>query len=181
VVIIAGVIGWSLPQSSSAWGVSETWSSEKMPVVSAAGIPEVTGFENIYIIAHGAYDPNENLSGHENMLSYQGQPAVIEGDGWNISIPYETPFDIVATAKGTAPDNLAYAAKENIRVQLVLSGAISWEENSPDVSKYVFENENYESHTGWIRVNFVFDNSGNGWTLRAGQSLDWTATLLCWG
>jgi len=180
VVVIAGILGGALSPPVPAWVTREVWTNENRPVALAGGVPEYTGFENIYIMAHGKYNQNENLSGNENIVKLQGQPAVIEGDGWNVSIPYETRFDIVPAARGKAPENMAYAAKENIRVHLVLSGAFSLDEYSPDNKKFVYENQGYGSPNGWLRLNFVFDNNGDGFVLRAGNSLNWTATLECW-
>jgi hypothetical protein len=107
-------------------------------------------------------------------------------EGWVGSIPYEIAFDIVWAARMETQDYdpvnyFAYVCRENMKVELGLSNAFNYLENSTNEMEYVFENLNYYSPSGWLRANIVFDNGGNGWVLKAGESWNFTGTLWAWG
>jgi hypothetical protein len=95
-------------------------------------------------------------------------------------LPYETSFDIIVAFKMKSPDSVAYARKENAKVEFSISNAFTYLENSTDLVEFVFENSNYGTTSGWIRVNARFDNDGNGWKLPAGASITLSATLWGW-
>jgi len=161
-------------------GAPATISLSGVPAIGFAdGIPTYSGIENIYIMQHktNSYDNTENLSGHENLQVYEGNTAVIEGTGLPPeNIPHENAFDIVVAVKGHT-DNMAYVVKENMYVRLVISGAISDDENTLGTEKrYVFE----DGTPIFIRVNHVFDNDGNGYTLNAGENIDLTVYYYCY-
>jgi hypothetical protein len=144
--------------------------------------------ENIYIMRHdwdydksswlGQYITNENLFD----TASESEPSLV--------VPYEVPFDFVVSLRADAENDvnkygfyvpLAYARKENIKVELEITGFASFLENSTDLIEYVFENYDYGLTTGYIRVNVVFDNNGNGWTIPAGGSLGYTIRYYLWG
>lgn len=181
VVVLAGVLGWSMATPvatpTSGWKIIEIRSTD-LPTVLAAGIPQTSGIENIHYMKTGSgYDKSENLTTYVGNSTYW--MATYTGSGWDGSVAYEVAFDVVVVVKGHS-DNMAYATKENLKAELGLSGDIVYSDNSTDLMEYVFENENYGSNAGWLRVNAVFDNNGNGWTLRAGDSAPFTVKLWQW-
>jgi len=76
---------------------------------------------------------------------------------------------------------LAYACKENIKAEFEWNSGFSYHENSTDLMECVFENQGYYSASGYLRVNAVFDNNGNGWKLQAGAYTIFTIKYWCWG
>jgi len=176
--IVSIALAWSL-QSSPPAGVPKVPTiSVGGSVVFAATTPagNASGIENIYIMEHGNYAKDENLSGHENIL------GVITSSGGSVSIPYETLFDIVVAVKAGS-DNMAYVVKENMKVELAASGSFTiTQENSADANEYVFENSGYGTTDGWLRANVVWDNAGNGYSLPADGSITLDpVNLWCWG
>jgi len=150
-------------------------------IAFAKGIPTYSGIENIYIMQRktNSYVNTTNLSNHENLQVYQGNKAVIEDTGLPAeNVPYENLFDIVVAVKGHK-ENMAYVVKENMYVRLVISGAFSDDVSTlTTLARYVFDND--VGPTNWIRVNHVFDNSGNGYKLRAGENISLTVYYYCY-
>jgi len=141
-------------------------------VVFAGGIPagNASGIENVYIIAHGTYTDTDNLSGNANIL------GVIEATTGSVNIAYETSFDIVVAVK-VGTDNMAYVSVDNMNVSLAASGSFTiTEENaggSANSHKATtpYENSGYGTTSGWLRINCVWDNNGNGYKLPANGSI----------
>jgi hypothetical protein len=136
-------------------------------VVFTGTIPTVSGIENIYIMDTGTYTKTNNLG-----TITTGRMGVIESSGTSCNIPYENSFDIVVAFRLQAPENAAYACKENARLELAASGSFTITlENAGFDNMRVFENSNYYQHSGWIRVNAVWDNGGSGYILPAGGTI----------
>ncbi|MEM2427514.1 MAG: hypothetical protein QXZ52_04870, partial [Candidatus Hadarchaeales archaeon] len=139
----------------------------------------LTGIENIYLMKHGTYYPGENLA--DNSLRWMG---VISHSGQTVTIRAYEVFDIVVAVRAKADgENLAYATKENIRVWLGASGAFTIPFNyAPDWKEYVFYSEGYGTPNGYLRMNVVWDNDGEGYLLFPGQEL-WIDNLILelWG
>jgi hypothetical protein len=167
------------------WRIAEVLSSDSPVYVFREHSSYI---ENIYAVRHDwDYDKTSSLDqylGNENLFD-----VATESDP-SLTVPYEVPFDFVVALRADAENDvnkygayvpLAYARVENIKVQLEISGFASFLENSIDLMEYVFENYNYGEPNGYIRVNVVFDNNGNGWTLPAGGSLSYTVTYYLWG
>ena len=142
-------------------------------VLIAAGIPDYSGIENVYIVdnSHAAGWDIDFGTYSENVL------GVITANEGTANIPYETGFKIVVAVKGHT-DNMAYVQKENLQVELAASGAFTiTQENSANDKEYVFA----ESAGVYIRVNVVWDNDGAGYTLPAGGSISLNPIRLwCW-
>lgn len=142
--------------------------------VYGAGIPQYSGIENVYIVkaTHGAGWSINFGANPENVL------GVITASGGSTNIPYNTPFVIVIAVKGSR-ENMAYVVKENLKVELAVSGSFSIPlENSPDSREYVFE----QVPNVYIRVNAVWDNNGNGYILPPAGSITLDPIRLwCWG
>ncbi|MFN4132752.1 MAG: hypothetical protein ACK4GQ_00040 [Candidatus Hadarchaeales archaeon] len=160
--------GWKLV---AMWGGDGSWFSLENP----------SGIENIYIMKHDSgYDKNSWLGQYVGDNNYCLD--VITGSGQTADIPYETPFDLVPAVKGDANDaSLAYASKENVKVELEWTAGFSWHDNSTDMIEYVFENSGYGTTTGYVRINAVFDNNGTGWKLPAGSYAGYTVRLWLGG
>ena len=185
VIIIVAAIG--------AWALYGTPAGEVSPIVGqpatisgstaggfafAGGIPTDSGIENIYIMQHGLFENTENLSGHDNLQTYSGNTAVIEDTGLAAeNVPYENSFDIVVAVKGHT-DNMAYVNVDNMYVRIVISNAFSDDENTLATGN-VFKFDNDATPT-WIRVNHLFDNGGNGYTLGAGDNISLSVTYYCY-
>jgi hypothetical protein len=140
-------------------------------------IPTYSGIENIYLMDTGTYTKTSDLG-----TTTTGRMGVITGSGLSASIPYENTFDIVVAFKVKAPENGAYAAKENGQIELTTSGGfIIGPENLPNDNEYIFASSGLGTPSGYVRVNAVWDNGGNGYTLRAGGTLTLSSVkLLCW-
>ncbi|MEW6221711.1 MAG: hypothetical protein AB1476_00095 [Candidatus Hadarchaeota archaeon] len=122
-----------------------------------------SGVENIYLMKHGIYNAGENLADNsqrwENVISESGQ--VVEVLAGNI-------FDIVVAARVIAPDNIVYLRKENMKVWLSVSGSFAIPYSyAPDEREYVFDASGYGTAAGYMRVNAVWDNDGEGYELPA--------------
>jgi hypothetical protein len=137
-------------------------------VVFTGIIPTYSGIENIYLMDTGTYTKTDNLG----LVTDGRRMGVIESSGGSTNIPYENTFDIVVAFKIQAPENAAYARKENARIELTVTGGFTiGPENLPNDNMWVCDNLNYGSHNGWARVNAVWDNGGNGYILPAGGQI----------
>jgi len=139
----------------------------------------LTGIENIYLMKHGRYDPRENLADNslrwENVISFSGQTVTVKAG---------EAFDIVVAVRAKADrENLAYARKEYVRVWLAARGAFTIPFGyAPDEREYVFYSEGYGSADGYLRMNVVWDNEGEGYVLGPGEELLLeNLTLELWG
>ena len=137
------------------------------------------GIENIYLMKHGQYDPRENLADNslrwENVISFSGQVVTVRAG---------EVFDIVVAVRAKADrKNLAYARKEYVRVWLAARGAFTIPfDYAPDEREYVFYSEGYGSPDGYLRMNVVWDNEGEGYVLLPGQELLLENVMLeLWG
>ena len=181
VIIVAAIGAWTFygPAGEVPIGQPATISVPTAAGIAfAGGIPIDTGIENIYIMQHGLFENTDNLSGHENLQTYQGDTAVIEASGADPeNIPYENAFDIVVAVKGHT-DNMAYVNKENMYVRIVTANAWVIDESSldNDSRRYDFE----DGTPTFIRTNHLFDNDGNGYTLAAGENIDLTVYYYCY-
>ena len=146
-------------------------------VVFTSGIPTYSGIENIYLMDTGTYTKTSDLG-----TTTTGRMGVITGTGLSATVPYENTFDIVVAFKVKAPENAAYAAKENAQIELTASGGFTiGPENSTNSNEYTFASSGENTTSGWIRVNAVWDNSGSGYKLPAGGSLSLSSVkLFCW-
>lgn len=185
-LIIVAVLSYTLPSNyTPQWRIAEVMSSDTPVYVFHEHSSYI---ENIYAIRHDwnydKYSCLDQYAGNENLFD-----VAIESDP-ALTVPYEVPFDFVVSLRADAENDvnknsqyypLAYARKENVKVQLQITGFASYLENSTDLMEYVFENYNYGQTTGYIRVNVVFDNNGNGWTMPAGGSLNYSVTYYLWG
>lgn len=195
-LLISALIGAGyLNEKNTHWRKIEVFGVGEVGIAYAANIPENSGIENVYIMKHGSYNPSENLCNNENIYD------VIEYSGDTGVLPYEVPFDIVVSVKIKADADylgdkaaaklVAYVNPDNMKVELITSGDITFAENSVDENEYAFENNcpftpgahNPGSGTpdDWARVNVIFDNYGNGFTIRAGGSFSYNITLWVWG
>jgi hypothetical protein len=144
---------------------------------------QYTGIEAIYLMKSGQYDINKNLEDNSALwaakISQSGQ--VVEVRAMQVSENGEILdngqiFDIVVTVRVKAPDNIAYLRKDNMRVWLSASGAFTipdvGEDNyAPDDRECVFENSGYGTTNGYMRVNVVWDNRGEGYLLSENTDL----------
>jgi len=139
----------------------------------------LTGIENIYLMKHGTYHPGENLA--DNSLRWVG---VISYSGQVLTVRANEVFDLVVAVRAKADkENLAYASKEYVRVWLGTSGAFTIPFGyAPDWKEYVFYSEGYGTADGYLRMNVVWDNEGEGYVLLPGQEL-WIDNLILelWG
>ena len=182
IIVIAAIGAWAL-YGAPAGEVTPPGQPATISVPTAAGlafaggIPTDSGIENVYIMQHGLFENDVDLSEHENLQVYQGNTAVIEDNGLPAeNVPYENYFDIVVAVKGHI-DNMAYVVKENMYVRVVISNAFSGDETTLSTGKRtVFA----ESAGTWIRVNHLFDNDGNGYKLGAGENIDLTVEYYCY-
>jgi hypothetical protein len=63
-------------------------------------------------------------------------------------------------------------SKESLSVVFKASGAFTIPlESSPDEKEFVFEEEGYGSDSGYMRLNVVWDNYGEGYELGENQDL----------
>lgn len=131
-------------------------------LVYGASIPTYSGIENIYIVKTGqTYTENFSGLGTDNVL------GTITSSSGSVNIPYNTNFVIVVAVKGH-DENMAYVQKENLKVELAISGSFTLaQENSTDAKEYQFAT----SAGVWIRMNVVWDNNGNYYQLAPGGSI----------
>jgi hypothetical protein len=129
---------------------------------------QYTGIENIYIMKYGQYDPLMPLDNQ-----YDNQDAVISQSGQTVDVTSSSLFEIVAAVRVKAPDNIAYVRVDNMQVVMGVSGAFIIPTDPPaDEYEHVFESEGYNSSSGYMRVNVVWDNNGEGYALQHGEDLD---------
>lgn len=138
---------------------------------------QYTGIEAIYLMKSGQYDPNKNLGDNSALwaakIAQSGQVVEVRAmqaaENGQILDSGQI-FDIVVTVRAEAPDNIAYLTEDNMRVWLSATGAFTipdvGEDNyAPDDREYVFENSGYGTAQGYMRVNVVWDNRGEGYLL----------------
>lgn len=135
------------------------------------------GIENVYFMdATKNYSLTQNLSGHENILKYQGTPVVFTASGQTKDIPYNVPFDIVVAIRVPA-ENVAYLAKENIKLEFSATGGITITPDNTTVEElFVFENQ----PGVLLRLNARLDPQMRNLVLSAGSTFSWTAKLWLW-
>ncbi|MEM2866597.1 MAG: hypothetical protein QXM46_01635 [Candidatus Hadarchaeales archaeon] len=180
-----------LPRSSSPPPPTDNWPKAVVrgPTFTIAGkrstqplaLPKggLTGIENIYLMKHEGYSPHENLA--DNSLRWVG---VLSYSGQVLTVRANEVFDLVVAVRAKADkENLAYASKEYVRVWLGTSGAFTIPFGyAPDWREYVFYSEGYGTADGYLRMNVVWDNDGEGYVLLPGQEL-WIDNLILelWG
>ncbi|MEM2878718.1 MAG: hypothetical protein QXG10_04155 [Candidatus Hadarchaeales archaeon] len=136
-----------------------------------AAVGENTGIENIYLAAWGkygpAYNPREDLAAQAGAVD-----GVISSSGQCVQIWANRRFDIVIAVRAKTPE-IAYVARENMWVTLAatVNGFTIGPENSTDRKEYVFEQSGYGTTEGYMRVNVVWDNDGNGYELMPQDNL----------
>jgi hypothetical protein len=126
-----------------------------------------TGIENIYIVKWKGYNPNVNLA-----LQPQSWYAVITSSGQMVEVPPGVIFEIVVACRADAPDGISFLEKESLSVMLKARGAFTIPlESSRDDKEFIFEEEGYGSGSGYMRLNVVWDNYGEGYELGENQVL----------
>jgi hypothetical protein len=183
IVVVAAIGAWKIfanpttPVTPTTGYATVTVGSTN--VVFTGTIPTYSGIENIYIMdTESGYAKDSDLG-----TVTTGRMGTITGSGGTANIPYENSFDIVVAFKLRAPENAAYAAKENAHVELTASGGFTiGPENLPNDNMWTFASENSGTHYGWVRVNAIWDNGGNGYKLLADGSLSLSSVrLFGWG
>ncbi len=179
IVIVVGLGAWTLLGQAPA-GTATITGIAGTGTVFAASIPldTASGIENVYIIQHGNYNENDNLCGNENIL------GVITATLGSVNIAYETSFDIVVAVK-SGSDNMAYVTIDNMKVGLAITGSFTQtDENAPGTYSHMapvpYENSNYGTTSGWLRINAVWDNNNNGYKLPANGTLT-LENINLWG
>jgi len=131
----------------------------------AVPVGQESGIERIYIAPTGHYNPYKDLAKQDVL-------ATIRGSNQTVAIPPNSIFDIVVVVRAFAPEAIVYASKENLAVGIKATGTFEIPfKYSTDDQEYVFENENYGSPQGYVRVNVVWDNYGEGYLLPARGTL----------
>ncbi|MEM3519030.1 MAG: hypothetical protein QW179_05225 [Candidatus Hadarchaeales archaeon] len=126
-----------------------------------------SGIENIYIVKFPNFDPTRDA-----MSQLENVDAIISSSGQTVDVSDNALFAIVVAVRAKAPDNIAYVVKENMWVWLGASGAFTIPNSlAPDWKEYVFESSGYGTANGYMRVNVIWDNDGEGYILYAGQHL----------
>jgi len=177
IIVVAAVGAWTLwgqaPAAPPTPGPS-TITGYLGPGTAFAAYPENSGIEAIYIMPTGT-DYNENMADHaDNDL------GTISSDGGEVSIAYDTSFDICVAVSGHT-DNMGALTDVFMAVALEAaadSGAwtITYEnsDDNPVIDEYTF----YPDDGTWARFNVVWDNNGSGYKLAADDNLDITAVDL---
>jgi hypothetical protein len=133
-------------------------------------VPVMTdsGIENIYIVRWGGYTRNMDLADQPESW----YAVITSRKGQTVEIPPGAVFEIVVACRAKAPDNILWVHENSIWVGLKASGAftIPWG-YAPDAREFVFEEEGYGTRSGRLRVNVVWDNYGEGYTLGEDQDL----------
>ena len=182
IIVVAAIGAWALwgqapaapPGTASITGIAGAGT------VFAGDVPggNASGIENVYIMEPG-YTETDNLSGDANVL------GVITTGGGSVNIAYDTTFHIVVAVKAGS-DNMAYVRIDNMNVGLAITGSFSvGDENAGDstqsqMAAWSHDNSGYDTGSGWLRINAVWDNNGNGYTLPAGGSID-IENIRLWG
>ncbi|MFN4133322.1 MAG: hypothetical protein ACK4GQ_03015 [Candidatus Hadarchaeales archaeon] len=126
-----------------------------------------SGIENIYIVKFPRFDPQRDM-----MSQLENVDAIIHTVGQTVDVSDNALFAIVVAVRAKAPDDIAYVAKENMWLWLRATGAFTIPNSlAPDWKEYVFESSGYGTANGYMRVNVVWDNDGEGYILYAGQHL----------
>ena len=179
IVIVVGLGAWALLGQAPA-GTASISAVAGQGVVFADVIPggNASGIENVYIITSG-YTETENLSGHANII------GVIETSTGSCNIAYETTFHIVVAVK-VGSDNMAYVRIDNMNVGLGAYGSFTIADENVDVSAeahmatWSHDNSGYDTNSGWLRINAVWDNNGTGYKLPANGTLN-LENIMLWG
>jgi hypothetical protein len=176
IVIAAVAIGaWAILGGAPAAPPAPAPAAPKW--ISVTGIPtgSKSGIVAVYIAKTGQ-NYSENWSAVATSDNYYYKFTENGGSG---TIPYETPFVILVEVVGH-DDNMAYVTKENLMVELSITGSFNMSAENSDTGgdgvEYVFAQSSSE-----IGVNAVWDNNGNGFKLPAMGSITWTAKLWLWG
>ena len=166
------VILWLLfrpPEPQFAWITGPVFNMPpENDLIAAYG--ENTGIENIYIARWGKYGPAYNP--REDLAKQRGAAlATISGSGQRVRIPANRKFDIVVAVRVRTPI-ITYVARENMCVRLITDNAFAVSPGvSNDKKEYVFEQSGYGTMEGYMRVNVVWDNDGNGYELAPDSNL----------
>jgi len=179
IVVVVGLGAWALLGQAPA-GTASISAVAGQGVVFADVIPagNASGIENVYIITPG-YTETDNLSGHANII------GVIEADTGSVNIAYETTFHIVVAVK-VGSDNMAYVRIDNMNVGLGAYGSFTIADENVDVSSeahmaaWSHDNSGYDTTSGWLRINAVWDNDGTGYKLPANGTLN-LENINLWG
>ncbi len=199
IVIAAGLGAWALsqpaatttttPTTSGAWssvgnveiGIDTSGAEAVLTTTAFARTGDNIGIENVFLMknAPAAWENNKNASDPANQVDIL---ATFTDNNQTQNIAYETPFKIVLVGFMYSPDNMAYATIDNAYGVITGSGEFTVSENTDTLPEheFCFDNDNYGSTTGYIRFNVISDNYGNGWSIRAGQSVSLTE-LSVWG
>ena len=168
IIIVAAIGAWAIfggapaaPPAAPGW-------------TAVLGLIGNVGIENIYLMDNTkTYSLNGDLSGHENILEYEGQDVVITGTGLTENIPYGAGFDFVVAIR-IPSENVANLAVENIKVELEATGAISLSaDNSTDAEEQIFDSGDP------YRINVLL-TEWQDLVLSAGESFDFTAKVWVW-
>jgi len=166
VSIIVVIIVWMLWPKPPP----ESWPKVKGPIITidsrrnylAVPLGQESGVERIYLVPTGHYDPYKDISKQDYLV------AIKSSNQSPVAIPPESIVDIVVVVRAFAPEFVAYASKENIAIAIKCSGSFSIPfEYSTDDQEFIFENENYGKTPGYLRMNVVWDNYGEGYLLPA--------------
>lgn len=166
IIIVAAIGAWAIFGGAPA-APPTGWTA-------VLGMIEGVGIENIYLMDNTkTYSLTGDLSGHENILEYEGQDVVITSTGLTENIPYGAGFDFVVAIR-VPSDNVANLAVENIMAELAATGAISLSaDNSTDAEEYVFDSGDP------YRINVLL-TEWQDLVLSAGGSFDFTAKVWLW-
>lgn len=135
-------------------------------------IDENNGVEGVYLAPRGTYgaeyNPRMDMAKQEGKLL-----GKIESSGQGITIQPDKTFDIVIAVRIEAPKYIGVVSRENFCMELELGGSLQMgPENSTDQMEIVFESSGYRTGRGYMRVNVVWDNDGNGFVLHMGEKLE---------
>ncbi|MEM2192158.1 MAG: hypothetical protein QXG38_00915 [Candidatus Hadarchaeales archaeon] len=178
IVIAAGLGAWALTQPTLA---PATFSVGELSVFSngtlvgrgwTQGQSGWQGIENIFLIK---YDKGDNTRAFDDQSeNWLSSNSVINENGQSINVPYEQYFDIVVDVTLYAPDNLAYASKENLYVYMKWSGYTTGSDNSfnePSSAKEFVYDGGGGGTSGYVKVNVRFNNGGAHWKIPAASQL----------
>ncbi len=138
-----------------------------------AAVAENSGIENIYVCESGSYNLNNNIGENINN-GLLGTITSSTGDN-TVQIDYNTNFDLIVQVKGenhgATGTEMAYVAKENLKVETRATGDISWPaENIADGNETVFEGPIGSGDDAYIRVNAT-NSTMQDLSLSADQSM----------
>lgn len=183
IIVVAAIGAWALWPTAEVppAGTAAITGIAGVGTVFANGVPagNASGVENVYIIATGAYVDTENISGDPDIL------GVITVSGGEVDIAYETAFDIIVAVKA-GTENMAYVHIDNMNVGLSAYGSFTIADENVDTHAYAHmaawshENDGYDTGTGWLRINAIWDNDGTGYVLPAGGTLN-LENIMLWG